>query len=932
MVLATGFVNAQTYFNPVVIDFENGSIIGSGYGVYDEISDYPWTVADAHGGKVMKSSNEGVASSTSAIAIEFSYWGFGGHISFDAECCGEETSSIWDKCEFYINDELQFTHGADVSGWNHYTYEIPEGSSNIVFKWSYTKDSSVNPTGDYFAVDNIEFKRDPHTISEVYVTGFTAPEWGEHPDFSISTPSGYGYSIWEISISWHGNYDVLNENSIFNHEDYNYYMTFYIEHENDYVFDENVTVYINDSTSLVGTKEITNDGYTLTVNTIYFTVTAPPVPCPLPSNLQTNNISYSTATLTWDGEADSYTLRYKPIYGSSSWTVVEGITENSYTITNAQIGGYYEVEVKSTCDTDDNWLSTEIQFTNYESTARWFGYAYYNGNTNMDDKFITFSTQTPSIIEPASSTLPNIFAADYVDNQLWFIAYNHSLYKAAVDEGNGIISSPFLVAENFEESHTVDMSYNPVDDKLYYVTVNNYLKSFSTSNPQSSITTIGQINADVVAFAINADGQAYCISTDGKLYNVNLSNASTTLKGNTGKSTNNTQAMAFDRETGELFWSFFKDLNNTDSNNNGLYLVETTNGHVEFLGSIGGGTYITALFTPYEDISSCVASTEIEISNITGTTAVASWDGEASYFGLKYRTYNANATGEFYDFEGIGTQDGMQGWTTINADGDNYNWHWNYTSDTHSGSGQMTSESYVINVGELTPNNYLVSPQFTAHAGDAITFWAKGFDPQYYAEHFGVAVSTTGNTNTNNFTMVSEEFVATNDWAQYTVDLSAYAGQNIYVAIRHYNCTDMYRLYVDDVTIGTPQHGSSNILQAISGNTYTLGNLQPNTTYELTVMSGCSEATTTFTTEYEGVEELEEAGISVWNRNNEIHIDIANSGNYTMNLVNILGQIVMTSNISGQGSHTVAHNLTGGVYIVTFSNADNNYSTKIVVR
>ncbi len=38
-------------------------------------------------------------------------------------------------------------------------------------------------------------------------------------------------------------------------------------------------------------------------------------------------------------------------------------------------------------------------------------------------------------------------------------------------------------------------------------------------------------------------------------------------------------------------------------------------------------------------------------------------------------------------------------------------------------------------------------------------------------------------------------------WYEYTVDFSAYAGQEIWVAIRHFNCTDQFILKVDDITL-----------------------------------------------------------------------------------------------------------------------------------
>jgi hypothetical protein len=46
-------------------------------------------------------------------------------------------------------------------------------------------------------------------------------------------------------------------------------------------------------------------------------------------------------------------------------------------------------------------------------------------------------------------------------------------------------------------------------------------------------------------------------------------------------------------------------------------------------------------------------------------------------------------------------------------------------------------------------------------------------------------------------------------WHEYTVDLSAYAGQDIWIAIRHFNCSDMFYLDVDDITLGDGTKGTN---------------------------------------------------------------------------------------------------------------------------
>ncbi len=48
----------------------------------------------------------------------------------------------------------KFTYGARDYDWESYTVELPAGTHTLT--WTYQKDGSVNPTGDYFAVDNVK--------------------------------------------------------------------------------------------------------------------------------------------------------------------------------------------------------------------------------------------------------------------------------------------------------------------------------------------------------------------------------------------------------------------------------------------------------------------------------------------------------------------------------------------------------------------------------------------------------------------------------------------------------------------------------------------------------------------------------------------------------------------------------------------------------
>ncbi|MCH5310658.1 MAG: leucine-rich repeat protein [Prevotella sp.] len=135
------------------------------------------------------------------------------------------------------------------------------------------------------------------------------------------------------------------------------------------------------------------------------------------------------------------------------------------------------------------------------------------------------------------------------------------------------------------------------------------------------------------------------------------------------------------------------------------------------------------------------------------------------------------------------------GWTFIDADGDKDTWTWTVTDMEdmgHSGYGYVSSYSW-LDWGTRSPDNWLVSPE--AVLDGTFKFWVKGSEQ----EHFQVYVSTESATDVTKFEAVSDVMSADYGYTEYSVDLSAYAGQTGWVAIRHFN-SYWDNLYVDDIT------------------------------------------------------------------------------------------------------------------------------------
>ena len=158
-----------------------------------------------------------------------------------------------------------------------------------------------------------------------------------------------------------------------------------------------------------------------------------------------------------------------------------------------------------------------------------------------------------------------------------------------------------------------------------------------------------------------------------------------------------------------------------------------------------------------------------------------------------------------WDFE-----DGADGWTFIDNDGDGNNWFLLGEGSTpHSGSYVLTSASYDNDTGALYPDNLAFTPRIQLTEGNYLSFWVTGQDPDWQEEHYAVYIAK-GNAAGELTELIPETTFPDGDYvaaAAFNYRLccvqipAEFDNEIVCIGFRHFNCSDMFRINLDDVSV-----------------------------------------------------------------------------------------------------------------------------------
>lgn len=230
-----------------------------------------------------------------------------------------------------------------------------------------------------------------------------------------------------------------------------------------------------------------------------------------------------------------------------------------------------------------------------------------------------------------------------------------------------------------------------------------------------------------------------------------------------------------------------------------------------------------------------------DVDNITSNSADANWtlEGEPKSLNLRYR--KVNNSGFFADFEDY-EHLSDDGWWVHDYDEDGNTWGLTQSEElAHSGSIFFYSASYADG-NVLNPDNWLVTPEMDL-SGKALTFWVRSYSDSWL-DNFGVFFypsDAESEEDMIDLSALSGEanseglITAPAEWTEYTIPLPDDLGVGS-IVFRHYDSSDNYYLFLDDVTIGEPFDPAEYAWVEVNGvtdNPYTMSDLEPGTEYEM---------------------------------------------------------------------------------------------------
>jgi|GEM_PF-277219 len=382
-------------------------------------------------------------------------------------------------------------------------------------------------------------------------------------------------------------------------------------------------------------------------------------------------------------------------------------------------------------------------------------------STNLEDLYYAGGVQ---------SDTADYLCGTYDGTYVYGINENYQLYRYDASDITTWGTRKLMGTISGVDYGFYEMAYDPSTDTLYGVS--GLADIYAIDPATATATLVSSADYGVVAIDFAPDGTCYVVDAFGYLCTLDIATGEELSE----IASYGVQPMSNDGSffpqcgtycDGYFFW-MEADCNITTYSQMHIFAIKVNTGDFADLGAVMGGLYPLCLFSWQYPIP------ESSIDPV-----------------------------DFYEnFEG-----NLDGWTTLDADGDGNNWGVDYFSSGLYFDGSKAAVSYSWNEIILYPDNWMFGPEFHIGEGEKyLAFWTASANQGAGAdidEHYQVLIAPAGTADgTDGWTVIYETTMDTASLTEHVINVSDYAGQDVRIAFRHFDCFDEYTLIVDGIGVG----------------------------------------------------------------------------------------------------------------------------------
>ncbi len=354
--------------------------------------------------------------------------------------------------------------------------------------------------------------------------------------------------------------------------------------------------------------------------------------------VQMQSATLADTLVVMEGGVKAVPLSLQPIHATIdtiTWTVADetvATVSAAGAVTGVAKG---ETTLAVTITSGDTVVEDTMAVKVMESADNMYAFLMADIATMSGDVFMSISDTDPSTPAYLNGVDLTFNGMEYYDGLLYGYGYDpndweveSNLFVAIDPKDFSIVSTSVSGSDHF----VYDMAYDYSSATMYA------LAGYGEAEPDlymvnmetGRLILVADLQGNYMTLAIDKDGTAYVtdssepyedpdtweyIYPNSQLYTMDLTTGETTLVGDTGMKNNMFSAMAFDYDTGNLYWNTVYQADMYSMVEAKLCVVDTQTGLATALGTIGtNGSQITGLFCIADEYP---AEPETTLTNVT---------------------------------------------------------------------------------------------------------------------------------------------------------------------------------------------------------------------------------------------------------------------------------------------------------------------------